>query len=340
MKSGIGISLGVITLMGSIAVSGSVFATGTGSANVRSHSLKSVTVLSEGNNYTKLSQLKNMTAQLDVSLRAPTVGRVKNWEAWLSMRLAGGTKIQFNQYSDGASYSRPRPKEVNTVASLFIPASKIQSFAVASCQKHANKLRIQGLSKDMIFSKDWTLIYGLEGSFSYQMTGVDWGNELPDEVGDFNARRKFKVICKASPGPTRNPADNNPSRTKPKVKSASLSVQGVSTLNGACMLKLKGKIKGEKTGQKIRFRYKDGQGHQSEIKTVKTKTLKTARFTHQYALSGSGLKTGKIRIDVEGSTVNSPWINYSVNCRGGSAPDGFSSSGTGRPGGPSTEKSQ
>ncbi|MEP3244710.1 MAG: hypothetical protein ABJN40_11175 [Sneathiella sp.] len=329
MKNRFKVALGITALMSSLAASGLASADSS-RIGIRSYTPGSVSVLSDGNGYTKLSHLQNMNVKLNLYLSADTLGRVKDWSAWFNMRQEGGPRIHFNQYKDSASYSRPRPKTVTTVASVLIPALKIQSVAVADCQAHANKLRLQGLSAAAIYSKDWTLTYALEGSVTYEMTGAG-GNRSDAEVEDFAANKKFRVICKASPGPTRNPADSNPSRTKHEVKSASLSVQGVSTLNGACMLKLKGKIKGEKTRQKVRFRYKDGQGHQSEIKTVETKTLKTARFSHQYALSGGGLKTGKIRIDVEGSNVNSPWVNYSVNCSRGTAPGGFNTPTTPRP---------
>lgn len=168
------------------------------------------------------------------------------------------------------------------------------------------------------------LTFAIDGALSYEMSGLP-GPGAPSEVPpSFESMKKFYLNCKASP--TVAPPPTNPTRIVPKIDQANLLVQGVSLLNGICKLNLSGVIVSKDAIQVVKFRYKDDEGHQSDVKTVITDQSKTGMFSHKYDLVGTGSKTGKIHIDIEGENFNSGWKNYNVQCIT-NAPGGFSNGG-------------
>ncbi len=302
----------------------------TASVDVLSTSLGSIDVLSNGSTYNALAiPLISMNAQVRVKLDAQKSGRVKSWKTWIKVKSENGPWVQFSNNYDSASYSMPRPKTVNTVAVINVPYGTLQPFGLAQCNAMSAKMRNVGMSNAQIFSKDRAIDFNVHAAISFDMSGVP-GENIGEEVRE--SYKKLTVNCKAEPykGPTRKPVakPDGPSRNTTSIKDAYLIVDGVSLSNGTCKLNLFGKIVGKEENQQIKFRYKDKTGKQSDIKTV----LSGKGFTHQFNLVGTGLKQGKIYIDVEGENFNSRQKSYSVNCTA-NAPGGFNTGPTGGGGG-------
>ena len=297
-----------------------------GTIDVNSYSPGTIDVASNGANYTGPSiPLISLNAQLRVRLNAGDSGRVQSWKAWVKVKRSTGSWIQFSSDYDDASYSIPRPKTVDTVAVVSVPYGAIAPFATAQCNGLATGLRAAGLTNSQIFAEDRILAFAIDGALSYEMSGVPGSSAPPEVQPPFESMKKFYLNCKASP--IVEPEPTNPTRTVPNIEQVTLLIQGVSLLNGTCKLNLSGVIVGKAAVQQIKFRYKDDDGHQSDIKTVITDHSKTAMFSHKYDLVGTGPKTGKIHIDIEGENFNSGWKNYNVQC-GANAPNGFSNGGT------------
>ncbi|GJL86128.1 MAG: hypothetical protein DHS20C02_19030 [Micavibrio sp.] len=283
------------------------------SIQVNSYNPGTIDILSNGSAYIKPAiPLVSLSAQLGLQLDAGDSGRVKSWKAWVKVKRENGPWIQFTNDYDSASYSIPRPKTVLTVAPVNVPYGTLAPFAISQCNALANTMRGAGLSDMQIFSQDRVLTFAIDGALSYEMSGVPGSNDISEVEQSFESHKKFHLHCKAAPQP--EPEPTNPTRNIPDVDQASVSTNGVSTLNGACKLNLSGVIVTKEANTQVKFRYKDGAGHQSDIKTVVTDQTKTIMFNHKYDLAGTGLKTGKIRIDIEGETVSSPWSHYNVNC--------------------------
>ena len=284
-------------------------------AAVVSHNPHVIEVESDGNNYTEPSiPLVSLSADLHVEIDAGISGKVKSWEAWLLAKPQTGSWVHFSNHAFTKSYSvGSRPKTVNRTETVNIPYGTLAPFLTGHCNVKANQLRAGGMSDAEIFGQDRTIKVELSATADAEYSGVNWGDEVPQEV-IFN-NPSFDIICKKDPNPEPEVSDEGPTRGTPDVEQASLTVNEVATLNGGCKLYLSGVIESKEANTQVRFRYKDDDGNQSDIKTVSTDHAKTAMFSHQYAVAGTGNKSGQIRIDVVGETTTSPWTNYSVNCR-------------------------
>lgn len=272
-----------------------------------------IEVVGDGNTYTAPAiALVSLASNAHITLDAGVSGKIKNWKAWLKFKAPGSFWVQFGDDGYSKSYSAgSRPKTVNTNISLKVPYGSLAPYVTAQCNNLANSLRGQGLSNDQIFAQDRTIVVEASGALSWEMSGVA-GNGLPQEVQTY---KTFNIVCKnAAPSRVPPPVSNDPTRNIPDVDQASLSIFEVSTLNGACNLTLSGVIVTKAANKLVKFRYKDNQGNQSDIKTVNTDHTKTVNFAHKYALAGTGNKQGKIRIAIVNDNFSSSWTDYNVNC--------------------------
>ncbi|CAN0457469.1 unnamed protein product, partial [Laminaria digitata] len=248
----------------------------TGTINVLSVSPANIEIVSDGSKYIAPAiALVSLSATVNVALDADVSGKVKSWKAWLKAKAPGSFSVQFSD--DGYSKSYPlgsRPKSVDTNVALSIPYGSLAPYATGQCNNLANSLRGQGLSESEIFGQDRVIVVGVSGALSYEMTGLS-GVPVPPEVvpvpPGVQTGQSFNLVCKAS-NPTRLPSSgaNNPTRNIPDVSQAFLSISEAGLLNGACNLTLSGVIVTKDANTQVKFRYKDDEGNQSSIKTVKT----------------------------------------------------------------------
>lgn len=256
---------------------------------------------------------------------------VKKWEVW---PVIGG---DLSLRSFGVSKTYPfgnRPNEVDKVIGHVIYASVLEDFAVELCTANANQLRQQGKSNDWIFGRQHQLEFQVELRREIDIRhGVD--SHLPAGGTGHHMR---KVTCGAAPGvpgPTREPSDG-PTRTPPDISvenSSLITIEQVG-LNGLCRVKTSGVITTAQPNTEVKFRYIDDAGHKSDVKTIQTAHSRTEFFIHQYDIPSNpnGLETGKIRLVGVSTPFQSPWSEYSMDCRDGKAPGGLANDSP-KPGG-------
>lgn len=280
-----------------------------------------IVVESNGSNYDKVvPSSQNIDGKIRVDLDAGVSGRVRSWEAWPELRPHDGAwkAIKGTGMSRSKSYNTPRPKTVVEEFNFSIPRVHYAVTVIAACNGEAARLRSQGLDNAAIFGQDRAALFEVDAGVSYDMSGLA-GSDTPEEVRGFLERT---VICKGIPSAPAPVADD-PTRTKPEVEQAVLSIHEEGSLRGACSINLSGVIETNQPNTQVKFRYHSDDGRKSELKTVATDQSGTVMFNHEYPLSAGGTKTGKIRMVGEFPGFTSAWRNYSVNC--GSPAQGFAS---------------
>lgn len=288
--------------------------------------LASPSIIVEGNGiaYNKVDpSSQSIDGKIRVELDAEVSGRIESWEAWPSLWTVAGDWKAFKGtgMSRSKSYNSPRPKTVSEEFVFGIPWVHYAETVIAACNGEAARLRGQGLDNAVIFSQDRGVQVEVDASVSYDMTGLDRVNPVPEEVTYAQA---FTVICKGIPPRVPAPVANDPTRTKPEVEQAVLSIHGKGSMHGGgCSVNLSGVIETNLPNTQVKFRYHSDDGRKSELKTVQTDLSGTVMFNHEYPLSSGGTKSGKIRMVGQHPDFASAWKNYSVNC--GSPAQGYAS---------------
>ena len=283
----------------------------------------SIVVEGNGTVYNKVDpSSQNIDGKIRVELDAEVSGRIESWEAWPSLKTAAGDWKAFKGtgMSRSKSYNTPRPKTVTEEFYFGIPWVHYADTVVAACNAQAALLRSQGLGNAAIFSQDRPVKMEVDAKVAYDMTGLDRVNPVPQEI---TYAQKITVTCKGIPPRVPAPVANDPTRTKPEVEQAVLSIHEEGSLRGACSINLSGVIETNLPNTQVKFRYHSDDGRKSDLKTVQTDHSGTVIFNHEYPLSEGGTKSGKIRMVGQHPDFTSAWKNYSVNC--GSPAQGYAS---------------
>ena len=286
--------------------------------------LASPSIVVEGNGiaYNKMDpSSQNIDGKIRVELDAEVSGRVESWEAWPSLGAGSWKAFKGTGISRSKSYNSPRPKTVNEEFFFSIPRVHYADTVIGACNAQAALLRNQGLDNGAIFSQDRPVKVEVAAQVSYEMTGLDRINPVPQEI---EYPQEITVICKGIPPRVPAPVANDPTRTKPEVEQAVLSIHEEGSLQGACSINLSGVIETNLPNTQVKFRYHSDDGRKSDLKTVQTDLSGTVMFHHEYPLSSGGTKSGKIRMVGQQPDFTSAWQNYSVNC--GSPAQGYASS--------------
>ncbi|MCZ4279821.1 hypothetical protein O4H49_03465 [Kiloniella laminariae] len=277
-----------------------------------------VSVANNGNRYTSLvSPTAPLQGAFIVQIDAGISGRVKSWKSWPSLALEPdnpahpGAWLVFENDGDSASYSRPRPKSVNTAAPFFLDSDSYGFLAVEACNAEAARLAGQGLDNSAIFAQNREAKIAVRGNLDYSTTGIT-GQQTPEEVDSWNAFKAITVTCLKR--------DTSLSPVVQTIEDATLSAQTaqISNISGACEMTLTGQIISAEPHKQVKFRYHDNTGQQSDEKTITTNGFGESSFEHSYPVSAD-TADGKVRMIGSSHAFLSNWADYEVNCS--AAPD-------------------
>lgn len=271
--------------------------------NVTGPTLK---VTQDGEDYTDLSgSYADIVVDLQVKLHAGTSGKVKFWSVWPNLNGQ-----DFKALAKSKSYAvGDRPKNVDRLETFSIKQADYAKVAIDACNAHAKSLRLAGKSNAEIFGSQHTLWINVAAGWQYDMTGVT-GVKPPTEV---TLNPEIEVFCKkAAPLSVGLPATHTP-----VVKTVSLEVSTQTSITGECKLQLFGNIETNQANRLVKFRYVDGEGKKSDVKSARTGSTKTIAFNHDYDLTkNSGQVSGKVRMEGVGTDFVSDWAQYQGNCNG------------------------
>ncbi len=297
-------------------LSATLIATGVGipasvSADTVEIEVKNVTgpsleVTQNGKDYTDLTgSYADIVVDVQVKLDAGTSGRVKSWSIWPELNAQ-----KFKAIAKSKSYAiGDRPKKVDRLETFSIKQADYAKVAIDACNAHAKDLRIAGKSNAEIFDSEYNLWINVAAGWQYDMTGVT-GLKPPKEA---TLNPEIEVFCKK----TTPLSVGLPAAQTPVVKTADLEVGTQTSMTGECKLQLFGNIETNQAGRQVKFRYVNGDGKKSDVKSVQTDSTKKVAFSHDYGLTkNSGQVSGKIRMEGVGTDFVSDWAQYEGNCNG------------------------
>ncbi len=264
-----------------------------------------IEVASDGENYTTVSAVSPaVKGKMEMHLDAQTFGRVKSWALWPKIKSPRMPWQQFQDLDYSKSYPiGDRPKKVFRDLPFSIPLQSYKTYVKQACNEMASDMRVSsGMSDEEIFSVDREAFFEIDTAITWEMSGL--ATEVVPVLPTAPVLSKTIIIkCKKAPP---IPA---------VVTSSTLDVQGYDPVNVGvkCQMNLNGSISSNIPNVKVSFRYVDGTGKVSELKSVTTNSNKTANFEHKYPLS-PGHKTGKVRMVGENLSFTSNWKNYDFDC--------------------------
>ncbi len=284
-----------------------------GAASISELDAATIEVASDGETYTSVEgNSPAIKGRIRMSLDAQEFGRVRSWAFWPSIQADGAQKKQFPELKSSKSYSLgDRPKKVKRDLPFSISRQSYKSYAVEACNQLASRLRNDlGRTNEQIFGEDRLLSVQVRAEVTWDMSGL--ANEIPpakeqvdpDSIGKPEIK-DVTINCMKVPSPPVVPA----------VTGVAIIVHGYDPVNrgGQCQMRLKGAISSNIPNLDVTFRYVDGTGKESDLKTINTTADQSGSFEHSYPFS-PGHKTGKVRIVGENYNFASDWKDYDFEC--------------------------
>lgn len=281
-----------------------------GNASISELDAAVIEVASDGETYTSVKgSSPAIKGRIRMLLDAHQFGRVKAWSLWWSMQAEGAPKKQFPELNYSKNYpAGDRPKKVKRDLPFSIPRESYKSYAVEACNQLASRLRNNlGRTDEQIFGTDHQLSVKIRAELSWDMSGLSNDAPTPQQVDGApppNPKIKDVVVnCMKAPPPA------------PAVTGVAMIVNGYDPVNrgGQCQMRLKGSISSNVPGLDVTFRYVDGTGKESDLKTINTTADQSGSFEHSYPFS-PGHKKGKVRIVGENYNFTSDWKDYDFEC--------------------------
>ncbi|WP_299620743.1 hypothetical protein [Pelagibius sp.] len=294
-------------------------------ATVTDLQTQKIAVASNGTSYTQMVPQTSLAADVRVQADAGVWGRVEDWSVYLILQHESGTRIHLSDAGFSKDYPwNELPKSVDRTVTLSVPANLYEHFVVARCNKLADDLRADDVSDDTIFGQDRSLELAVRPSLKVNFLGPDTiigPLEQADGWGDWE---KVEVVCKKWSGPAIPQAASGLTYEPAQLVDHGLSLVEVSTVNGACKIRLDGWITANQKNAKISFRYKSLDGQVSQIHEVNSGESKTATFSHWYDVPNNpgGGEYGHVWMEGVSHDFQSAFAGYSLNCVEG-GPDGL-----------------
>lgn len=285
-----------------------------GNAAVREVLPSTITVKSNGADYTNVQSGQGLLAEIKYYFNTQGSGGVKSFSIWLRMRSEHGDWEQFRQNNFSRTFPiGKRDDQVFGDKKIYLPQSSYSSVVTSYCNEHAETLRHIGMTDEQIFSQDRSLEVAVDTALEYEMTsvpgGLHGGVEWVFGFGgpDWPTATKFTVNCEKSAPPPPAP---------PAITGAAVVVRGIDPANsqGKCRMRLNGTLISNVPNVDVTFRYVDDKGNQSDLKTVNTSDDRSVSFEHDYPLNRGQKRNAKIRIVGESLNFTSAWKDFDYEC--------------------------
>lgn len=276
-----------------------------------------IIVQSNGSSYHRMAPLSNLIANLHVELDTGVSGRIKWFTAWLGLGSEGLNSQYWPEWREDGYHKSfdPRPKSWSDTVTVAVPESSLEQFALGQCNYQAQTLRDQGLSNKAIFAEDRPIELAVVPYLDHEMTGPS-GNPIIESAGGWEGYKKIKLVCQKWPGVVAPVVGDSLDSVPPVVEKASLTLLERSGISGVCKVILSGVIETSLPNTKVRFRYKDDDGHRSDVHEVVTDHAGIAMFDHSYDIPNNpdGGESGKIRIVGVSHPFESAKRSYDMDC--------------------------
>ena len=172
-----------------------------GVAYVKSTNPSTLSVLSNGQNYTKLDLNGKFVVKANIEFSTGTAGRIKQWtmEPVITHGFGIAAKVPGTSfYKKTVNYSLGnRPKTIDIDWNFNLTAGTIESAAVSMCEMKAISLRNQGKSNKQIFGSNQEVSFKVDVKATVNSTGAGSNNQ----IWEASPHKTVKVICRKFSGP-------------------------------------------------------------------------------------------------------------------------------------------
>lgn len=274
-----------------------------------------LTVQSNGQEYTNLTQNETIQIQGKLNFDTGTAGTVKSWWAKPHMVAGFGISMQAdipNQVQQSKSYPLlERPKSVHPNLFFLVPVASVKPLAESACYFKASTLKNEGLSNQVIFSKDRYVHIDVSVKYGVDSTGAGSGNQ----IWEYNAPYELKVKCAKWKGPAA-PTPKSNIASAPKVEKA---IMLLDTVEGGprnqCKIKTNTTIKTDRPNVKVKYRFVHSNGSKSNVFTTTTTANGLQVVKHDWDIPIiNGPENGWVRIEGVSPNFKSNKAAYNMNC--------------------------
>lgn len=295
-----------------------------GSAYMNGSSVNRLTVLSNGQEYTRLDPpiIGDLILTGRLEFDTDAAGRVKSWKATPVMApgYGGGAKVPgLEAYKVSKSYGvGSRPTEIKKNLEFFVPYAAIDATATAMCNKKVAALRAQGKSDKQIFGANHDLSFDVSVKASVDSTGAGQGNQLWEASSAF----VLPVRCAKWTGAQVPQGGNGDLADAFRVLSATMKLQEETNAGGLCRVKTVTALRANRAGETIKYRFFHSSGKKSAVFEIKTEANKIAVINRNWDVpNGPGAEAGWFWIEGVGTSFKTNKATYGMNCAA-SAPGG------------------
>lgn len=317
-------SLHTFVRAGLVALAGTTAAVAdTGEAYITQLMPTEIVVVSNGQDYTHVKQLTFVSIGGRLNFDTDTAGKVKSWWAYpvIKSGFGGGDVGSLEQFKVSKSYGvGDRPSSIGKNVDFSIPANKLADHAVNMCQTQAIILRGDGKSNKQIFANDRFVSFDVSLKAGVDSTGAGQGNQIWEGW----APKQLKVRCAKFTGAQVPQGGNDELKSVATVLSATTQVAEITTVGGACKIKVTTAIRADQANASITYRYEHSSGKKSGKFTVKTAANKIAVVTQTWDIpNGPGNEVGWIKVVGTSPKFAADAEPYFMTCRD-KAPGGLS----------------
>jgi hypothetical protein len=303
----------------SAAASGAAQAADTGEGYINAANPAVLTVVSNGSSYTKLNQFGMVAFGGKLKYDVGTAGRIHSWKAWPKIVNGYGIATEtpgLKAYNQSKSYPwGARPKSINTNIALAVPANVLESNALLMCNWMAEGLRNQGKSDQQIFSQDREVHF--EVSLKYEIDASGAGSNSP--IFEYWEPHHWTVKCAKWQGPS-IPQGVSDLKQPLGVIKATMQLQEVTSLNGACKVNTTTAIRATEANADVKYRFVHSGGNKSQVFTAKTAGNAIAVVKHDWDVPiEEGSEQGWFKIEAVSPSFQSNQAGYLMDCNKASA---------------------
>lgn len=295
-----------------------VAAADSGIAVVTNTNPTSLTVLSNGQDYTKLGLNGKFVIGANLEYSTGTAGRIKKWsmEPVITHGFGIAAKVPGTGfYQKTVTYPvGNRPKSIDYNWSFNLSASTIEAAAVSMCRMKATVLRNQGKSDKQIFGANHEVSFKVWIKASVDATGAGSNNAIWENVPD----KTVKIVYKKFSGPRVPLAGGGVKSNADKlsVKKATMKLTEIAPPSGACKVKTSTAISTNTANAQIKYRFVHNTGKKSNVFTTKTAANKIAVVQHTWDIpNGNGPENGWVKIEGVSPKFQSNNASYSMKCK-------------------------
>ena len=278
-------------------------------------SLPTVEVVGNGESYTRMDGGSvTFEAHIIATLKHRN-GRIRSFRVVPEIMTTPPVRLDALAYSWHYDVG-DRPNSINRYVDIDVSASVMQTYAVATCNRHADALRAGGRTNSYIFGKTHTVNLRMRPLFTVDFRKGSSGRIISEAISHSHGTVVgVTVKCLKWAGLQIPTPSNDLSDQPPVVKSITLEIQDIVDIRGTCKIRLRGIIRTNRPNTKVRYRFKQYE-QLSGILSVTTNNQSWAYYDHTFDVpyNEGGVETGQVQTIAVSPVGESSTETYWMEC--------------------------